>query len=97
MKTLFNLTTSPYDLDRFSSREDLVSLIDEFGFDGVELLACDGDPRGIVPKERVVGQHMIFFPIGWIFTGATKRRSFVSSDRWKSAKKSTAERLSERL
>jgi len=28
----------------------------------VELLACDDDPRGIVPVERVSGQHMIYFP-----------------------------------
>ena len=62
MKTLFNLSTSVYDLDRFASREELLSLIDELGFDGVELLACDEDPRGIVPVERVVGQHMIYFP-----------------------------------
>ena len=62
MKTLFNLTTSIYDLDRFPSREALLALMDEFGFDGVELLACDDDPRGIVPKERVIGQHMIYFP-----------------------------------
>ena len=65
MKTLFNLSTSVYDLDRFASREELLSLIDELGFDGVELLACDDDPRGIVPVERVTGQHMIYFPY-WV-------------------------------
>lgn len=62
MKTLFNLTTNTCDLDRFPSREALLSLMDEFGFDGVELLICDSDPRGIVPKERVIGQHMLYFP-----------------------------------
>lgn len=65
MKTLFNLSTSVYDLDRFASRAELVALIDELGFDGVELLACDDDPRDIVPKERVTGQHMIYFPY-WV-------------------------------
>ena len=40
-------------------------MIDELGFDGVELLACDDDPRGIVPVERVAGQHMIYFPY-WV-------------------------------
>ena len=65
MKTLFNLSTSVYDLDRFASRAELIALIDELGFDGVELLACDEDPRGIVPKERVTGQHMIYFPY-WV-------------------------------
>lgn len=62
MKTLMNLTTSTYDLDRFPSREALLALIDEFGLDGVELLACDPDPRGIVPAGRVVGQHMLYYP-----------------------------------
>jgi hypothetical protein len=38
-------------------------LIDEFGFDGVELLACDDDPREIVPKERVVGPASDLFSI----------------------------------
>ncbi|MCE5187962.1 MAG: sugar phosphate isomerase/epimerase [Eubacteriales bacterium] len=62
MKALLNCTTSPYDLDRFPSREALLSLLDEFGLDGIELLACDEDPNAIVPKERVIGQHMLYFP-----------------------------------
>jgi sugar phosphate isomerase/epimerase len=62
MKTLTNLTTSTYDLDRFPSREALLSFLNEFSLDGVELLACDPDPRDIVPKERVVGQHMLYYP-----------------------------------
>jgi len=28
VKTLFNLSTSVYDLDRFASREELLSMID---------------------------------------------------------------------
>lgn len=60
LKTLINLTTSPNDLDRFSSRAELLKLLD--GFDGVELLPCERDERSIVPKERVAGVHMSYFP-----------------------------------
>lgn len=83
MKTQFNLTTSTYDLDRFPSREALLSLIEEFGFDGVELLACDDDPRGIVPRERVVGQHMLYYPYWLDFYRGDERallREFGSLD-----------------
>ena len=62
MKTLTNLTTSAYDLDRFPSRDALLSFLKEFSLDGVELLACDPDPRGIVPSTCVVGQHMLYYP-----------------------------------
>lgn len=60
MKTLFNLTTSTEDMKRFSSREDLLSLMQ--GFDGVELMHFDEDDRSIIPQERVYGLHMGFFP-----------------------------------
>ncbi len=62
MKTLLNLTTSTYDLDRFPSREALLSFLNDFQMDGVELLVCDPDPRKIVPKSCVVGQHMLYYP-----------------------------------
>ena len=32
------------------------------GFDGLELLPCETDGRGVVPKERVAGVHMSYFP-----------------------------------
>ena len=62
MKTLINLTTSTYDLDRFPSREVLLSFLEEFGMDGVELLVCDPDLRELVPQSCVVGQHMLYYP-----------------------------------
>ncbi len=60
MKTLFNLTTSACDLDRFRSRDALAAFMR--GFDGVELLVCEEDERCIVPEERVIGVHMSYFP-----------------------------------
>jgi len=60
MKLQFNLTTSCEDLDRFTSRDDLLSLMQ--GFDGVELMQFEDDIRNIIPKERVIGLHMGYFP-----------------------------------
>lgn len=60
MKLQFNLTTSCEDLDRFASRDDLLSLMQ--GFDGVELMQFEDDIRNIIPKERVTGLHMGYFP-----------------------------------
>lgn len=59
MKTLFNLTTCPEDLDRFQDQADLVQYMT--GFDGVELLPMGEDPTGRIPKERVWGLHMRCF------------------------------------
>jgi len=60
VKTLFNLTTSASDLERFEDRRSLVDFMR--GFDGVELLACEEDKQQIVPEERVFGIHMSYFP-----------------------------------
>ncbi len=56
MKVTFNLTTSPEDLDRFRTSEDLEKLLR--GFDGVELMYYGEDERKIVPPERILGFHM---------------------------------------
>lgn len=60
MKITFNLTTSSEDLDRFQERKDLLELM--HGFDGVELMQFEEDSREIIPKDRVVGFHMGYFP-----------------------------------
>lgn len=65
MKRTFNLTTFSDDLDRYRDRDDLLSALD--GFDGVELMHCGPDARGIVPREIIVGIHLIFFPYWYDF------------------------------
>ena len=65
MKMMFNLTTSSEDLDRFSTRQDLLNLLD--GFDGVELMQFEEDHRKILPAERVIGLHMNYFPFWFDF------------------------------
>lgn len=60
MKVQFNMTTSSEDLDRFANREELLEQMN--GFDGVELMQFEDDARGILPKERVIGLHMGYFP-----------------------------------
>ena len=65
MKRTFNLTTYSDDLDRYRDRDDLISALS--GFDGVELMHCGPDVRGIVPREIIVGIHLIFFPYWYDF------------------------------
>ena len=65
MKRTFNLTTYTDDLDRYRDRDDLISALD--GFDGVELMHCGPDVRGVVPSEKIVGVHLIFFPYWYDF------------------------------
>jgi len=63
MKTLFNLTDSRYDLERFASRKDLEDLLE--GFDGIELMHMEEDTRGIISPDMVVGYHMTM-PEYWL-------------------------------
>ncbi len=63
MKTQINMTTSFTDMDRFPDRAAFLDLIE--GFDGVELMCYEPDERQIIPKERVIGLHMVC-PPWWV-------------------------------
>ena len=63
MKTAINLSTSSDDMQRFSSTANLLDLME--GIDGIELMCFDEDIRGIIPKEKVLGVHMGYFPY-WV-------------------------------
>ena len=63
MKTLFNITTSEDDIDRFESAEDFEGMMKSF--DGVELMYFREDEKKIIGKDKVVGLHMHFFPF-WL-------------------------------
>ena len=81
MKRTFNLTTYSEDLDRYRDRDDLVCALG--GFDGLELMHCRPDIRGIVPRERIVGVHLCYYPYWYDFyTGdlAACRRNLGSMD-----------------
>ena len=65
MKRTFNLTTYSEDLERYRDRADLLSALSQF--DGLELMHCGEDSRGIVPPEKIVGVHLIFFPYWYDF------------------------------
>ena len=65
MKRTFNLTTYSDDLDRYADRADLLHALR--GFDGVELMHCGEDARGVVPPDRVVGVHLCYFPYWYDF------------------------------
>lgn len=60
MKRTFNLTTCAEDLARFPDQAALERQL--AGFDGLELLCCDEDLRGLVAPRHVCGVHMCFFP-----------------------------------
>lgn len=83
MKTLFNITTSEDDLQRFGSSKDLESMMD--GFDGVELMYYGEDEKEIIPKDRVVGYHMQFFPYWMDFWQGNEERllkEFDTRENW---------------
>ena len=65
MKRTFNLTTYSDDLDRYADRADLLSALRDF--DGVELMHCGPDSRGVVPREKIVGVHLCYFPYWYDF------------------------------
>lgn len=72
MITLFNLTTSLNDMERFQNRAELLALME--GFDGVELLVCEPDERNIVPESGSSAFTWATFRTGSISGAATKRR-----------------------
>ena len=63
MKTQINMTTSYTDMDRYPDRKTFLELIEDF--DGVELMCFEPDARQIIPKERVIGLHMVCPPY-WV-------------------------------
>ena len=70
MKKLFNISTYSDDLARFEDREDFLSFSEDF--DGVELLCGGDDPLGIIPEEKILGAHSVFFNYWYdLWTGDT--------------------------
>lgn len=83
MKTQFNITTSACDLERFSSRAEFLALLE--GFDGVELMVCGDDGRGIIRPEDVVGLHMSC-PYCWLdFWNGDRARCVEEYGSWETA------------
>lgn len=72
MKKQINMTDSDCDLGRFSSREELLALLD--GFDGLELMCFGEDISEKIPAGRVIGVHTVSLPFWYDFwTGNTRR------------------------
>ena len=83
MKTLFNITTSEDDLQRFDSAKDLEEML--VSFDGVELMYYGKDEKKIISKDKVVGFHMRFFPFWLDFWKGNEQRllkEFDSRGNW---------------
>ena len=79
MKTLFNITTSEDDLDRFESSKDLENMLVPH-FNGVELMYYREDKKETIPKDKVVGYHMHFFPFWMDFWKGNEERLFKEFD-----------------
>lgn len=63
MKVSMNFTTSPDDVARYASSQELEEMLE--GFDGLELMWCGEDERGIIPQGRVTGVHLRC-PTNWV-------------------------------
>ncbi len=83
MKTVFNMTTSEEDLNRFESRADFE--VFSKAFDGVELMCFGEDERGILSPEKIIGLHMHFFPFWLDFWNGNEEallREFDRKENW---------------
>ena len=63
MKIQINMTDSWCDLDRFTSQQDLYKLLE--GFDGLELMHMEDDPRHLINKDMITGYHFVM-PECWM-------------------------------
>ena len=79
MKTLFNITTSEDDLQRFDSAKDLEDMLTYF--DGVELMYYGEDEKEIISIENVIGFHLHFFPFWLDFWEGNEERLLKEFDK----------------
>ncbi len=63
MKTTLNLTTESTDLERVRTSNAFMNMLERFS--GIELMCFDEDKEGVIPRDKVVGIHMCYFPY-WI-------------------------------
>lgn len=83
MKTIFNMTTSEEDLQRFRDSADFEQMLE--GFDGVELMYFGEDTRNIIPKDKIIGLHMHFFPFWLDFWNGNEKallKEFDTRETW---------------
>lgn len=65
MKTMINITTSIYDINRFRGLAHLREFYHRYGCDGYELMRSIPPVSNILPKEDVVGVHLAYYT-NWI-------------------------------
>jgi hypothetical protein len=71
---LTNLSDDPWTLSKFdNSTCKIENFLDTHGLNGLEIISCDKSGTAIIPKSRIMGNHLLFWPI-WL-------------DFWKSDKK----------
>lgn len=57
MKTMMNFTTSPDDVERYESPDDLRSFYRQFGCAGLELMPIDDNSEKLICPDMVIGIH----------------------------------------
>jgi len=61
MKKIMNITTSRFDLPRYSDNNDLKQAYRQFGLDGLELMEGGDDENQIIAIDDVIGAHLKYF------------------------------------
>lgn len=62
MKHILSIPSYHEALLEYESCKDLENSYKQIGCDGLEMIRCDEDVRGIITEEMVTGLHMIFYP-----------------------------------
>lgn len=82
MKYLTNLVLNDDMLSELPDSTVFCDFLERIGCDGVEVIRCGGDTKGIVPPEKIVGVHLLFFS-DWVdfWNGDTARLKEKFGDR----------------
>lgn len=86
MKTVLSLVHSNQTLEEYASAADLEQSYRRFGLDGLEVIYCGPDDRGIIKNSEVVGVHLPFYS-NWLdfYRGdrAALLDEFLAEDVWR--------------
>lgn len=65
MKTILPFFYSHDNFNEYNDSQDLLAELDEFGYDGFEIMPYADDNEGIIPYGKIYGLHLSFFT-DWI-------------------------------
>ena len=82
MVKLLGITSSSEDMERFTDAEELDFFLDQYGFEGVELMRVGTPDGGIVKPERSIGFHLRFFTCWMDFWTGNRAGILENFDSW---------------